>query len=66
MVLVAADVLGAPGWLSPMASDLRAAERFYGAVLANEWGARQQVTVRDPEGACSPSTSRPTATPDGH
>ncbi|MET9319610.1 VOC family protein [Streptomyces sp. NPDC003038] len=33
MVLVAADVPGAPCWLSLMARDLEAAERFYGAVL---------------------------------
>ncbi|MGW7431624.1 VOC family protein [Streptomyces sp. NPDC054861] len=33
MVLMAADVLGAPCWLSLVARDLDAAERFYGAVL---------------------------------
>ncbi|MEU4998093.1 VOC family protein [Streptomyces sp. NPDC021622] len=33
MVLVAADVIGAPCWLSLAARDRQAAERFYGAVL---------------------------------
>ncbi|MFF8607063.1 VOC family protein [Streptomyces sp. NPDC015346] len=33
MVLVAADVVGAPCWLSLVARDLEAAQRFYGSVL---------------------------------
>lgn len=33
VVLVAADVVGSPCWLSLMARDRQAAERFYGAVL---------------------------------
>ncbi|MGW0390694.1 VOC family protein [Streptomyces sp. NPDC003042] len=39
MVLVAADVAGTPCWLSLMARDLGAAERFYGAVLG--WNFRR-------------------------
>ncbi|MFD8981442.1 VOC family protein [Streptomyces sp. NPDC059564] len=39
MVLVTADVLGAPCWLSLMARDLPAAQRFYGAVFG--WTFRQ-------------------------
>ncbi|MDQ8704006.1 VOC family protein [Streptomyces sp. LHD-70] len=39
MVLVAADVIGAPCWLSLVARDREAAERFYGAVLG--WTFRQ-------------------------
>lgn len=44
MVLVTADVLGAPCWLSLMARDLQAAERFYGAVLG--WTFRRGVFGR--------------------
>ncbi|MFJ8660262.1 VOC family protein [Streptomyces sp. NPDC093795] len=39
MVLVAADVIGAPCWLSLAARDREAAERFYGTVLG--WSFRQ-------------------------
>ncbi|WP_426404893.1 VOC family protein [Streptomyces sp. R-07] len=39
MVLVAADVIGAPCWLSLATRDRQAAERFYGAVLG--WSFRQ-------------------------
>ncbi|MFM9370417.1 VOC family protein [Streptomyces sp. Da 82-17] len=39
MVLVAADVIGAPCWLSLVARDRAAAERFYGEVLG--WTFRQ-------------------------
>ncbi|MFF2506373.1 VOC family protein [Streptomyces sp. NPDC058067] len=38
-MLVAADVIGAPCWLSLAARDRRAAERFYGAVLG--WSFQQ-------------------------
>ncbi|MFE2170339.1 VOC family protein [Streptomyces sp. NPDC059447] len=44
MVLVAAEVPGAPCWLSLMARDLQAAERFYGAVLG--WTFRRGVFGR--------------------
>lgn len=44
MVLVSADVLGAPCWLSLMARDLQAAERFYGSVLG--WQFRRGVFGR--------------------
>ncbi|MEU6759762.1 VOC family protein [Streptomyces sp. NPDC046685] len=44
MVLVATDVLGAPCWLSLLARDLQAAERFYGAVLG--WSFRRGVFGR--------------------
>ncbi|MEV7520326.1 VOC family protein [Streptomyces sp. NPDC091371] len=44
MVLVAADVPGAPCWLSLMTRDLQAAEGFYGAVLG--WTFRRGVFGR--------------------
>lgn len=53
MVMVAADVLGAPCWLSLMARDLAAAQRFYGAVLGwafREGGLGRAFSVAESDG----------------
>ncbi len=53
MVQVTADVLGAPCWLSLMARDQQAAERFYNAVLGwtfQKGGFGQALTVAELDG----------------